>query len=622
MAITHIYDVVVIGGGHAGVEAALATARMGLRTCLVTQNLQTIGQMSCNPAIGGLAKGQLVKEIDALGGEMGRLADLATVQFRMLNRSKGPAVWSPRAQCDRVLYAREVRKTLDSQRNLDLKQNTIIDFETAGGRLTACIAASGQRLECRAAVLCAGTFLNGLLHMGDWQLPGGRIGEAPSLGLSESLMKHGFEVGRLKTGTPPRLDGRTIDYSRCEIQPGDGRIVPFSVRSSKTSADQLACHLTYTNTKTHDILRSGLDRSPLFGGRITGRGPRYCPSIEDKIVRFADKDRHQIFLEPEGWDTFEVYMNGFSSSLPEDVQFEALRTVPGLEDTEMMRPGYAVEYDFFPAHQLHYSLETKVIEGLFFAGQINGTTGYEEAAAQGLVAGVNAAQKMNGASPLVLGRDQAYIGVLIDDLITKTPEEPYRMFTSRAEHRLILRQDNADLRLTEIGRELGLVIDQQLELYLEKKQKLDEINSLLYETRLDELAESGLLSDPKLKGSRFAAILKRPEAELQQMIQDSPQLSRKLPETDDDLLAAVEMDVKYEGYINRERVRAEQVRRWEEVRLPADLDPWAVHSMSHEAKEKLSFHRPLTLGQAGRISGVRPSDTSALLIHLKRLGHL
>ncbi len=623
MPISHIYDVVVIGGGHAGIEAALATARRGLRTCLVTQNLQTIGQMSCNPAIGGLAKGQLVKEIDALGGEMGRLADLATVQFRMLNRSKGPAVWSPRAQCDRSLYAREARKTLEAQRNLDLKQNTIIDFETAGGRLTACIAQSGQRIECRAAVLCAGTFLNGLLHMGDWQLPGGRIGEAPALGLTEMLMKHGFEVGRLKTGTPPRLDGRTIDYARCEYQPGDGRIVPFSVRSGKSVTDQLACHLTYTNTKTHDILRNGLHKSPLFAGRIQGRGPRYCPSIEDKIVRFADKDRHQIFLEPEGWETFEVYMNGFSSSLPEDIQFEALRTVPGLEQTEMMRPGYAVEYDFFPAHQLHYSLETKVIDGLFFAGQINGTTGYEEAAAQGLIAGMNAGQKLNGGQSLTLGRDQAYIGVLIDDLITKTPDEPYRMFTSRAEHRLILRQDNADLRLTDIGRELGLVSDRQYDCYLEKKQKLAELTSLLHETRLEELAASGLLSDPKLKGSRFAAILKRPEAELGSLLRDSSQLAGKVAENlDEDVIAAVEMDVKYEGYIQRERFRAEQVRRWEEVRLPEDMDLWAVHSMSHEAREKIKHFKPKTLGQAGRISGVRPSDTSALLIHLKRTGHL
>ncbi len=623
MAIKHIYDVVVIGGGHAGTEAALAAARMGLRTCLVTQNLQTIGQMSCNPAIGGLAKGQLVKEIDALGGEMGRLADLATVQFRMLNRSKGPAVWSPRAQCDRVLYAHEVRKVLESQRNLTLKQNTIIDFETAGGRLTACVTAGGQRIECRAAVLCAGTFLNGLLHMGDWQLPGGRIGEPPSLGLSEMLMKHGFEVGRLKTGTPPRLDGRTIDYARCEHQPGDGRIVPFSVRTEKTVTNQLSCHLTYTNTTTHDILRDGLHRSPLFSGRITGRGPRYCPSIEDKIVRFADKDRHQIFLEPEGWDTFEVYMNGFSSSLPEEIQFEALRTVPGLEETEMMRPGYAVEYDFFPAHQLHYSLETKVIEGLFFAGQINGTTGYEEAAAQGLIAGINAVHKLNGVNPLILGRDQAYIGVLIDDLITKTPDEPYRMFTSRAEHRLILRQDNADLRLTEIGRELGLVKDQQYDDYLEKEQKLKELTALLHDTRLEDLAESGLLSDPKLKGSRFAAILKRPEASLEGLLNDSSQLSGHLHNGyDNDLLAAVEMDVKYAGYIQRERHRADQVRRWEEVLIPEGIDYRAVHSMSHEAREKITRYKPKTLGQVGRLSGVRPSDTSALLIHLKKAGRL
>jgi tRNA uridine 5-carboxymethylaminomethyl modification enzyme len=611
----------VIGGGHAGIEAALATARMGFRTCLVTQNLQTIGQMSCNPAVGGLAKGQLVKEIDALGGEMGRIADVATVQFRMLNRSKGPAVWSPRAQCDRGLYAREARRTLENQRNLDLKQGTITRFETSGGRLTACISSTGHRFECRAAVLCAGTFLNGLLHMGDFQTPGGRVGEAPATGLSEMLMKHGFEVGRLKTGTPPRLDGRTIDYSVCEHQPGDGRVVPFSVRTGKPVTGQLSCHLTYTNTSTHDILRKGLHRSPLFAGRITGRGPRYCPSIEDKIVRFADKDRHQIFLEPEGWDTFEVYMNGFSSSLPDEIQFEALRTVPGLEQTEMMRAGYAVEYDFFPAHQLHYSLETKLVEGLFFAGQINGTTGYEEAAAQGIIAGINAAQHLKSEPPLILRRDQAYIGVLIDDLITKTPDEPYRMFTSRAEHRLILRQDNADERLTELGRELGLVSDAQLESYLEKKQKLNEVRSLLHEAKLEELADSGLLSDPKLKGSRFAAILKRPEADLQGMIQDSPQLAHLNHDSlDEDLLATVEMDIKYDGYVTRERARADQVRRWEEVSIPQDLDFALVHSMSYEAREKLNRYKPVTLGQAGRISGVRPSDTSALLIHLKKLG--
>jgi tRNA uridine 5-carboxymethylaminomethyl modification enzyme len=469
----HIYDVIVIGGGHAGCEAALAVSRMGLRTCMVTMNLQTIGQMSCNPAIGGLAKGQLVKEVDALGGEMGRVADISMVQFRMLNRSKGPAVWSPRAQCDRGLYARNMRSILENQPNLDLKHNMVVDIATTGGRLSEVICITGQRFECRAAILCPGTFLSGLIYIGEYSAPGGRIGEPAATGISEMLIKHDFELSRLKTGTPPRLDGRTIDYDRIEAQPGDGRIIPFSTRTVRTVASQLQCHITYTNTETHEILKSGLDRSPLFSGRIKGVGPRYCPSIEDKIFRFADKDRHQIFLEPEGWDTHEVYMNGFSSSLPEDIQFNALRTIEGLEQSEMMRAGYAVEYDFFPAHQIHYSLETKPVEGLYFAGQINGTTGYEEAAAQGIIAGINATKKIKGEEPLILRRDQAYIGVLIDDLITKTPDEPYRMFTSRAEHRLILRQDNADLRLTVIGRELGLVADAQYELHLDKKQKIE-----------------------------------------------------------------------------------------------------------------------------------------------------
>jgi tRNA uridine 5-carboxymethylaminomethyl modification enzyme len=514
-----------------------------------------------------------------------------------------------------------MREILENQINLDLKQNMVVGIGTRGGRLTEIICLTGQRFECRAAILCPGTFLNGLIHVGEFSAPGGRIGEAPATGISEILMKHGFELGRLKTGTPPRLDGRTIAYERIEAQPGDGRIVPFSVRTGKPVSSQLPCHITYTNTNTHDVLRNGLSRSPLFAGRITGQGPRYCPSIEDKIVRFADKDRHQIFLEPEGWQTHEVYMNGFSSSLPEDIQFNALRTVEGLEHTEMMRAGYAVEYDFFPAHQVHYSLETKPVEGLFFAGQINGTTGYEEAAAQGIIAGVNAAKKIMGDQPLVLRRDQAYIGVLIDDLITKTPDEPYRMFTSRAEHRLTLRQDNADLRLTEIGRELGLVSDPQYESYLNKKHKLKEITALLEEAKLAELADSGLLSDPMLKGSRFATILKRPEARIEELA-TRPELSAlNGHRLDDDLLASVEMDIKYSGYVARDRQRAEQMTRLEALRLPNDLDYAEVASMSFEAREKLTRFRPQTLGQAGRISGIRPSDSSALLIHLKKLGH-
>ena len=616
---TSHYDIIVIGGGHAGCEAALAAARSGMRTCLVTMNLQTIAQMSCNPAVGGLAKGQLVKEIDALGGEMARVTDASTLQFRMLNRSKGPAVWSPRAQCDRGLYARSMRRVLEEQKNLDLKQNMVVDFIVKGGRLSEVVCQTGQRFECRAAVLCPGTFLNGLIHIGDFQIPAGRIGEGPSLLLSENLVKQDFEMGRLKTGTPPRLDGRTIDYARVETQPGDGRIIPFSRATKLQYNKQLSCYLTFTNEKTHDIIRNGLAKSPLFAGVIKGRGPRYCPSIEDKIVRFADKERHQIFLEPEGWDTHEFYMNGFSSSLPEDIQFAALQTVQGLEHCEMMRPGYAVEYDFFPAHQIHYSLETKPIEGLFFAGQINGTTGYEEAAAQGLIAGINAVKKIQGEEPLILRRDEAYIGVLIDDLITKTPVEPYRMFTSRAEHRLLLRQDNADLRLTEIGRKLGLVGDAQYEQYEQKKHLLSEIKTFLAEAKVEELAESGLLADPNVKGLRFSALLKRPEVTLAELLETRKELEPiKGILSDEDLLAGIEMDVKYAGYIHRENVRAEQMKNLEGMKLPPDIDYHAITTISYEAREKLSRFRPQTLGQAGRIDGVRPVDCSALLIHLKK----
>jgi tRNA uridine 5-carboxymethylaminomethyl modification enzyme len=610
---THFYDIIVIGGGHAGCEAAAAAARMGCKTLLITMNMPTIGQMSCNPAMGGLAKGQLVKEVDALGGEIGYVTDIAMLQFRMLNRSKGPAVWSPRAQCDRGLYARSMRRNLEQLPNLDIKQNMVVDVLTEGGRISGVVCESGARYECKAVILCAGTFLNGRIFTGEWSTPAGRVGEAPALHLSENLIRKGFEIGRLKTGTPPRLEGRTIDYAKCAEQPGDERIVPFSHRTKSPIPRQLCCHLTYTHPKTHEILRKGLTRSPLYTGRIKGTGPRYCPSIEDKIVRFAERERHQLFLEPEGWETSEVYVNGFSSSLPEEIQFEALRTIPGLEHVEMMRPGYAVEYDFFPPHQIHYTLETRIIEGLYFAGNINGTTGYEEAAAQGFIAGVNAALRLRGEEPLVLLRDQAYIGVLVDDLITRVPDEPYRMFTSRAEHRLLLRQDNADLRLMDIGFRLGLVEQEHCDRLMIKKRRLEETEAFLETTR------SGNGEKPELKGETFAAILKRPEYNIYDILSMIPKDS--LPDdaaSDDDLLAAVELEIKYAGYIGRQRERAEQMARMEGRRIPYDIDYSEIRSLSAEGREKLMKFKPLTLGQAGRIAGVSPADLAVLMICLRR----
>jgi len=563
--------------------------------------------------MGGLAKGQLVKEIDALGGEIGYVTDLAMLQFRMLNRSKGPAVWSPRAQCDRGLYARSMRRTLEQLPNLDLKQNMVVDVLTEGGRVCGVVCESGARYECQAVVLCAGTFLNGRIFTGEWSTPAGRVGEAPALHLSENLIKKGFELGRLKTGTPPRLEGRTIDYAKCAEQPGDARIVPFSHRTKSSIPRQLCCHLTYTHPKTHEILRKGLDRSPLYTGRIKGTGPRYCPSIEDKIVRFAERERHQLFLEPEGWETSEVYVNGFSSSLPEEIQFEALRTIPGLEHVEMMRPGYAVEYDFFPPHQIHFTLETRIIEGLYFAGNINGTTGYEEAAAQGIIAGVNAVLRLRGEEPLILRRDQAYIGVLVDDLITRVPDEPYRMFTSRAEHRLLLRQDNADLRLMDIGHRLGLVEQEYYDRVMDKKRRLEEAEAFL------ETARSGNGSEPELKGETYAAILRRPEYNIHDILQMMPEgSSLGAASSDDDFLAALELNVKYAGYIKRQSERAEQMARLEGRRIPYNIDYSEIRSLSAEGREKLMRYRPLTLGQAGRIAGVSPADIAVLMICLKR----
>jgi tRNA uridine 5-carboxymethylaminomethyl modification enzyme len=619
------YDVIVVGAGHAGCEAANAAARMGSKVLLVTMNMNTIAQMSCNPAMGGVAKGQIVREIDALGGGSGIVSDKSAIQFRMLNRSKGPAMWSPRTQNDRVLFSLEWRYLLEQNSNVDFWQDMCVGIITEGNKVIGVELAMGTKVYASAVVLTNGTFLNGLIHLGEKQYGGGRAGEKAAVGLTESLVKHGFEAGRMKTGTPPRVDGRSLDYSKMEVQLGDENPSKFSYGSTPALAKQLPCHITYTNEQTHELLRTGFDRSPMFNGAIKSSGPRYCPSIEDKISRFADRERHQIFVEPEGWNTVEIYVNGFSTSLPEDVQNLALKSIPGFENAKMFRPGYAIEYDYFPPTQLGHSLETKLIENLFFAGQINGTTGYEEAACQGLMAGINAHQKVHEKEPFILTRSEAYIGVLIDDLITKGTNEPYRMFTSRAEFRILLRQDNADERLTPLGYEIGLADEADLRRVESKKEYTQQLQAKLREVGITPTEANEMLvqkeSAPIIQQVKASSLITRPHITLDDLVSISnpiKELVDTIKAKDPLAVEQAEILLKYEGYIEREEEQAQKLQRLEDLKISTDLDYRQIKSLSIEAKEKLSKIKPATIGQAARVSGVSPSDISVLLIHLGR----
>ncbi|MCF8257166.1 MAG: tRNA uridine-5-carboxymethylaminomethyl(34) synthesis enzyme MnmG [Flavobacteriales bacterium] len=616
------YDVIVVGAGHAGCEAAAAAANLGSRTLLVTMNMATIGQMSCNPAMGGIAKGQIVREIDALGGYSGIVSDRSMIQFRMLNLSKGPAMWSPRTQNDRYRFSYEWRLMLEKTENLDFWQDMVSSLIIEGERVAGVRTSMGVDFRARSVVLTNGTFLNGLIHIGEKQIGGGRSGEKSATGITEQLVSLGFDAGRMKTGTPPRLDGRSIDYSVMVEQPGDEHPGKFSFTDTQPLKHQRSCHITYTNSEVHDMLRTGFDRSPMFNGRIRGLGPRYCPSIEDKIERFADKDRHQIFVEPEGWDTIEVYLNGFSTSLPEEVQYAALRKIPGLEKAKIFRPGYAIEYDYFPPTQLTHTLETKLVKGLYFAGQINGTTGYEEATCQGLMAGINAHRCAQEESPFTLKRSEAYIGVLIDDLITKGTEEPYRMFTSRAEHRILLRQDNADARLTPMGHALGLASDERLRKVEEKHTNVSGVRKQLEKLSLlpatiNPYLES-LGSTPVKQRLRAVAIIPRPDVHLADMMGRMAEVRDAILSVtaDPETIQQVEILIKYEGYIHKEAEAANKILRFEDFKLKPDFNYHALESLSAEARQKLSHIRPDSIGQASRISGVSPSDISVLLVHL------
>ena len=616
------YDIIVVGAGHAGCEAAASAANLGSKVLLITMNMQTIAQMSCNPAMGGIAKGQIVREIDALGGYSGIVTDESLIQFRMLNRSKGPAMWSPRAQNDRMLFSSKWRQLLEQTSNLDFYQDMVKELIVSEGKVIGVKTGLGHLIYSKAVVLTNGTFLNGLVHIGEKSFGGGRIAEKAATGITEQLVSLGFESDRLKTGTPPRVDGRSLDYNKMEEQPGDDQIVGFSFLETKKPDKQLSCWITYTDKRVHDILRTGFDRSPMFSGKIEGIGPRYCPSIEDKVNRFAERDRHQLFVEPEGWNTVEVYVNGFSTSLPEEVQYEALRSIRGFENAKMFRPGYAIEYDYFPPTQLRYSLETKLIANLFFAGQINGTTGYEEAACQGLMAGINAHQRIKNLEPLILKRSEAYIGVLIDDLISKGTNEPYRMFTSRAEFRTLLRQDNADLRLTELSYRLGLASQERMEKVRSKKDGVDKIKNILNSFSVSPDAINSYFENKSssliIERQKASKLLLRPEIELNDLMNALPGLEKELNEFSKDIIEQASIQIKYDVYIEKEKELVERMSQLENLMIPETFDYKKILSLGNEAREKLSKIKPSTLGQASRISGINPSDVQILMVYMGR----
>ncbi|MBR9844605.1 MAG: tRNA uridine-5-carboxymethylaminomethyl(34) synthesis enzyme MnmG [Algicola sp.] len=621
---SEVYDVIVVGAGHAGSEAAAAAANMGSKTLLITMNLQNIAQMSCNPAMGGIAKGQIVREIDALGGYSGIVSDTSAIQFKMLNKSKGPAMWSPRVQSDRMRFAEDWRLLLEQTKNLDFYQEMVSGLIVENHKIVGVKTSLGLEVRAKTVVLTNGTFLNGLIHIGDKNFGGGRAGERAATGITEELIQLGFESGRMKTGTPPRVDGRSLDYFKMIEQPGDEQPEKFSyLEHIKPLKEQRSCHMTYTSPEVHDLLREGFDRSPMFNGRIQSTGPRYCPSIEDKINRFADKDRHQLFVEPEGWNTVEVYVNGFSTSLPEDVQYKALKSVAGFENVKFFRPGYAIEYDYFPPTQLKHTLETKLVDGLFFAGQINGTTGYEEAASQGLMAGINAALKVQEREEFILKRNEAYIGVLVDDLITKGTEEPYRMFTSRAEYRTLLRQDNADFRLTPKGYELGLASTSRLKRMEEKQKQSDNFVEFFRETSVKPEDANPVLeaknSSPVKQSDKMFKLFSRPNITIDDMRQfDAVENYIQEHELNREVIEQTEIQIKYSGYIDKEKNNADKLNRLEDVKIPRNFDYEKLKSMSTEAKQKLTKIQPVTISQASRISGVSPADVSVLLVYLGR----
>ncbi len=615
------YDVIVAGAGHAGCEAATAAAKMGCSVLLVTMNMQTIAQMSCNPAMGGIAKGQIVREIDAMGGFSGIVSDNSMIQFRMLNKSKGPAMWSPRTQNDRMLFHLEWRKILEKTENLDIWQDMVQSLIVSRGTVVGVKTQMGLEIKAKTVVITSGTFLNGVIHIGEKRMGGGRMGESKATGLTEQLVSEGFEADRLKTGTPPRLDGRSIDYSKTEEQKGDEEVIGFSYWNSKKPKKQKSCWVTYTNEAVHDILKTGFDRSPMFQGRIQGTGPRYCPSIEDKINRFAERNRHQLFIEPEGWDTVEIYLNGFSTSLPEDVQLKALKQIPGLENVKMFRPGYAIEYDYFPPTQLQYDLQTKILKNLYFAGQINGTTGYEEAACQGLMAGINAARNVQEKEPIILKREEAYIGVLIDDLINKGTDEPYRMFTSRAEYRTILRQDNADLRLSEKAFNLGILSKKQYNSIETKKKEIDRVSKIVENQTVTKDIINPYLkkinSAPILESYKLKKILLRPEVNIQDILSNVPEINTEITASKE-VLEQVEINMKYENYIQKEVELALKMKALEDQIIPDTFDYKKLTGLGTEAKQKLQKITPKTLGQASRISGINPSDIQILMVYMGR----